>query len=115
MPQRDLEIGTLLLDVVNACRTIEEIVATRTFDDYTSDIIVRSAVERQFTIVGEALRAALPREPALAETIPDIRRIIDFRNILVHGYRKLDDAIVWKTVREDLPRLAATVRGLLAS
>jgi uncharacterized protein with HEPN domain len=113
MPQRDLEIGTLLLDVMNACATIAEVVANRTFEDYRADLLARNTVERQFIIVGEALRAALPREPALAEVIPDIRKIIDFRNLLVHGYRKLDDALVWQTVCEDLPVLAAAVRDLL--
>ena len=115
MPQRDLEIGTLLLDVLNACDTIAEVIANRTFDDYRANLLVRNTVERQFIIVGEALRAALPREPALTEVIPDLRKIIDFRNLLVHGYRKLDDALIWQTACADLPLLAVAVRDLLGS
>lgn len=115
MPQRDLEVATLLLDVVNACTTIEEILVSRTFDDYRGDVVVRNAVERLLITVGEALRAAVRLEPALVEPIPDIRQIIDFRNLLVHGYQKLEDAVVWEIVHTDLPRLASTVRTLLAS
>ena len=36
-----------------------------------------------------------------------------FRNILVHGYDVVDDAIVWDVVRVDLPRLLREVTALL--
>jgi uncharacterized protein with HEPN domain len=46
---------------------------------------VRAAVERKFEVVGEALGQLARLDPELAARIPDYRRIIAFRNILIHG------------------------------
>ncbi len=37
-----------------------------------------------------------------------------FRNILIHGYATVDDALVWQALTEKLPGLERTVRDLLA-
>ena len=36
-------------------------------------------------------------DPKLAEKIPHLRRIVDFRNVLAHAYAVVDDALVWGT------------------
>jgi uncharacterized protein with HEPN domain len=46
--------------------------------------------------------------------IPDLARIVGFRNVLAHGYEIVDDAVVWDAATTDLPTLAACVEGLLA-
>ena len=62
--------------------------------DYSADALLRSAVERQLTIVGEALNRLKKIEPAAASSITDARQIIAFRNILVHGYDIVRDEVV---------------------
>lgn len=74
---------------------------------------MRSAVERQFEIVGEALGQLARVDAAMAERIPNLREIIAFRNILIHGYAVIDRARVWRVIEEDLPRLRATLEELL--
>jgi uncharacterized protein with HEPN domain len=49
----------------------------------------------------------------LAASIPDLRRIVAFRNILIHGYAVVDDALVWQVLTDKLPGLTKTVRALL--
>jgi uncharacterized protein with HEPN domain len=51
--------------------------------------------------------------PDLARRIPDIRNIIAFRNILIHGYAVIDHARVWRIAATSLPGLRATVASLL--
>ena len=58
------------------------------------DDMLKSAVERQFGVIGEALARLAKTDPAVAEQVADHRRIIAFRNILVHGYATVDDRIV---------------------
>jgi len=41
------------------------------------------------------------------------RRIIAFRNILIHGYADVDDRVVWSVVESKLPGLLREVEGLL--
>ena len=55
------------------------------------------------------------KERAVAEQVADHRRIIAFRNILVHGYATVDDRIVWGVVETSLPALMKSVDGLLSS
>jgi uncharacterized protein with HEPN domain len=59
-------------------------------DLYAETDVVHSAVERKFEIIGEALNQVWKLDPELAARIPDIREIIAFRNVLIHGYATID-------------------------
>ena len=75
--------------------------------------MLRAAVERQFEIIGEALSQLARRDESFAERITDYRHIIAFRNILIHGYSDVDDALVWDIVQTRLTPLRAQVNQLL--
>jgi uncharacterized protein with HEPN domain len=102
-----------LWDMLQAARSIESFVAGKTLDDYQRDDLLRSGVERQFLIIGEALSQATRLFPDLKEQISDASTIIAFRNRLVHGYASISDDVVWAIVQEELPRLEAEVEALL--
>lgn len=76
-------------------------------DDYRADELVRSAVERQVEIVGEACRRALDDTPALRVRLPDCALAVAMRNRIAHGYDTLDDAVVFNTVVSSFPPLVA--------
>jgi uncharacterized protein with HEPN domain len=77
--------------------------------------MLRSAVERQFEIVGEALNRLTRDDPNVAARIPDdVSRIVGFRNVLAHGYDIVDDDAVWSAITVDLPTLAERASSLLA-
>lgn len=105
---------SLLWDAWQAADIIAGITAGKTFADFDADIVLRSAVERQFEIVGEALSQLARLDAALAERVPDLRTIIAFRNLLIHGYAQVDPARVWRAVEENLPSLRAALAALLA-
>jgi uncharacterized protein with HEPN domain len=75
--------------------------------------MVRSAVERQLEIVGEALNQFSKEAPELATRIPDLRAAVSTRNALIHRYRTIEPEIVWLTVTPRLPGLRAQVAALL--
>jgi uncharacterized protein with HEPN domain len=85
----------------------------RDFDDYLADDMVRSAVERQFEIIGEALNRLSQEAPELASRIEVRRRAIAMRDILIHGYREVDNEAVWQTAKDDPPSLRAQVTAVL--
>jgi len=103
----------LLLDVSEACQSIEQRCAGHTFDEYTADRWFRRAVEREFEIIGEALNRLDRLAPAVAARITSLRHIVDFRNRIIHGYDSVDDVIVWHTVWHHLPLLLTEVENLL--
>jgi uncharacterized protein with HEPN domain len=82
-----------------ACDPLIEFTRGKTFTNYAGDPLLRSAVERQFEIVGEALRVALQNRPELAASITDARAIVAFRNQLTHAYSAVDLAVALRTVR----------------
>jgi uncharacterized protein with HEPN domain len=73
---------------------------------------LRSAVERQFEILGEALDQLSGLDPDMAEKIPELPRIVAFRNILIHGYAGVDDRLVWGVVESRLEPLLDVVAAL---
>jgi uncharacterized protein with HEPN domain len=102
-----------LLDVVSACEAIGEFVAGKDFSAYENNRLLRSAVERQFEIIGEALNKAGTVEGSLAAQIPEFHRIIGLRNRLIHGYDNVDDEILWDVVQTKLAPLKARVDRVL--
>ncbi len=106
---------SLLWDAREAAEAIASMTAGKSFVDFDSDIVLRSAVERQFEIAGEALAQLARIDAVMAAKIPDLRAIVAFRNLLIHAYAIIDRARVWRVVEDDLPRLRATLSALLAN
>jgi len=68
------------------------------------------AIEREFEIIGEALhRLTRIDEATLAQKIPEYRKIIDFRNIIAHGYDIIDEAAMWDFAVNRVPELSVKV------
>jgi len=110
---RPLEVRKYLFDIDQACRLIEQFTSDKAFADYTADPMLRSATERQFEIIGEALSQLLRLDPSLAKRISDSSRIISFRNRLIHGYSDVADELVWGVVESNLAILRREVSSLL--
>jgi uncharacterized protein with HEPN domain len=107
------ESKSLLLDVLNAVGALRSFTAGRTLADYRTDELLRSAVERKFEIIGEALSVMHKKDPATAAMLPEHRDAISFRNALIHGYSRIDDDVVWGVVTTRLEGLELGVRRLL--
>lgn len=103
----------LLEDIRIAAQMIADFTLNATESGFVVDLLTRSAVERQFIVIGEALRALGKLDAATARQITDAARIIGFRNVLVHGYDVVDPILVWKAVQSHLPLPAREVAALL--
>jgi uncharacterized protein with HEPN domain len=103
-----------LWDVEQAADAIVAFTAGLDEAGYIANPLVRAAVERQFEIIGEALNRLSKTAPELAARVPDLREIVSFRNVLIHGYASIDHAKVWRTAGTLLPVLRAAVSALLA-
>jgi uncharacterized protein with HEPN domain len=109
-----LESKKYLYDILQAAKRVQEFSQGKSFTDYEADALLRSAVERQFEIIGEALRQLGRDDPATGAQISELARIVAFRNILIHGYAHVDDRIVWDVLERKLPTLVSDVEALLA-
>ena len=102
-----------LWDALHAAELVHSFIRGQSFADYQSDAMLRSAVERQFEIIGEALNQLSKADPEAGSRIPELRRIVAFRNILIHGYATVDDALVWQVLVDKLPGLQQVLNELL--
>ena len=110
--RRDARV--LLTDIDQAGADIEAFTDGMDRAAYTADARTQAAVERKFEIIGEAVNRLHADHPDLARRIPDMRRIIDFRNYLAHGYDHVAPRLVWLYATGNLPELRSVVRTLLA-
>lgn len=110
-----LEAKKSLEDVRQAAELILQFSAGKSFVDYDSDALLRSAVERQFEIIGEAINRLSKLDSAIVDRLPDTPRIVAFRNILIHAYDIVDNHVVWDVVQNHLAPLHAQVILLLES
>jgi uncharacterized protein with HEPN domain len=110
---RSREVKKFLWDVEEACSLLLRFTEGRSLEQFLGDELLRSAVERQAEIIGEALKQAADLDPSLSAHVHDLRAIIALRNRLVHGYRDISPEIVWSIAAEDVPRLLREVRALM--
>ena len=104
-----------LLDVRYNCDLILSFIRDSDIKDYKANDLIKSAVERRFIVLGEALNRLKTLDLNLLGNIPDAARIIAFRNILVHGYESISDELVWEIIVDHVPLLRAKCDELLAS
>ena len=102
----------LLLDVIEAGRSIAARCSGHAFADYEADRWFRRTVEREFEIIAEALSRLGRSDPTTAAAITELSRIVGFRNRIIHAYDAVDDATVWGVVESHLPRLLAEIEVL---
>lgn len=96
------DAAALLWDARKATLLIDEFVAGKDWSDYQADQLTRSAVERQFEIIGESLNRLSQLDPQTAAMVPELPRIVAFRDVLIHGDANIDDSIVWEVVTQRL-------------
>ncbi|MGH8930183.1 MAG: HepT-like ribonuclease domain-containing protein [Egibacteraceae bacterium] len=87
---------TYLWDALHAADLVAKFTHNKTFPTTratTYYVLLRSGVERQLEIVGEALNQLAKVDAELAGRVPELGDIVGFRNILAHGYAVVDDAL----------------------
>ncbi len=78
---------------------------------FAESAAIQKAVVRSYEIIGEICKR-LPSELRDANAQINWRKLITFRDFLVHNYDKINLRYVWEAV-EDAPALRAAFRELL--
>ena len=100
-----------LSDILMAIDLIEEFILGVDFISYEKDRKTQSAVERQFSIIGEALNQFKNIDPTI--TIENDKQIIGFRNRLIHAYDSLDNSMIWAILNRHLKCLKIEIENLI--
>jgi uncharacterized protein with HEPN domain len=108
----DDEIKTWLSDIKQAIIEINDFLPDKKdFFKFRNDLKTKRAIERNVEIIGEAASRILKRQPDIE--ITDIKKIIDTRNRIIHGYDSVSDDIIWSIVIKNLPLLHNEVSSFI--
>jgi uncharacterized protein with HEPN domain len=103
-----------LWDMRSAALLVRSFVTKITYEQYAGDPLVRSAVERQVEIIGEAARRVSDEFRAAH---PEIAwsGIVAQRHVLAHEYGDIDDQLIWRVATVRIPELIALLDPLFES
>ena len=108
----EIEIKKRLDDILTAIIMIDDFTAgVKYLTDYSSNAIVKSAVERQLGILGEADVQIKKHAPSIQ--LSGMQKIISFRNFIIHAYDSINDDMVWIILKNHLPLLKSEVQKML--
>ncbi|GHU93904.1 DUF86 domain-containing protein [Bacteroidia bacterium] len=97
-----------LQHIVEAIDDILEFTQEQSFEGFCNNKMMKHAVYRNLTIIGEAANL-LTQAYRATHTEVEWSKIIGMRHVLVHDYYEADDSIVWQTIVESLPQLRKNI------
>ncbi len=100
-----------LVDIAQACRSIQEFIQDRDRDSFRADLKTCSATLHQLLILGEATKRLSQEFRARYPEIP-WSEMAGMRDVLIHGYDQVDLEEVWKTASVDIPDVLAKIEEL---
>lgn len=108
----DKDDNANLWDMLTAARAVVSFVTDRSFDEYANDLMLRSAVERQIEIIGEAARHVSDQFKNDNSEIP-WRPIQAQRHVLAHEYGEIKHDRIWRVAIEHIPELIQLLQPLV--
>ena len=111
MSRDSLRLGDYLGHILEAISQIQNYCEDLDEVTFLKNRMIQDAVIRNFEIIGEASKNVERVAPEFVAAHPDLPLAFayDMRNLLAHGYYKVDVAVVWKTIERDLPFLQQQV------
>ncbi len=108
---RDKADAAYLWDMLQAAEAVVLFSANRSFEDYVTDALLRSAIERQIEIIGEAARYVSDEFKAKHNEIP-WRKIMVQRHVIAHEYADLQHDLLWRVVTVYVPELIPSLKAI---
>ena len=101
-----------LRHMLEAAEAATKFTAGKTRDDFGTDQMLAFSVLRALEVLGEAANKVSPDVRKKLTAVP-WADIVGMRNWLIHAYHDVNLDIVWRTVKEELPPLIASLKGAL--
>jgi|SRR3989344_1917318 len=104
-------IKLYIQDINDSIARIGNYIKDLTFDEFVKDDKTIDAVIRNLFVIGEAVRN-IPEEVKLKNSDIPWDEIIGMRNKIIHEYFGVEEDILWKTIKEDLPEFKEKISRL---
>ena len=102
-----------LYDIKFSIEEIDSFFSNRkmTFEIYSSDILLKRAIERELEIIGEAMNRILKEDTEFP--LENAHRIVGLRNQIIHGYDSISDENIWSILNSHIPKLKEEVNKII--
>lgn len=110
MSARDWRVR--LEDILEAIHNLRAYSQNLTFEEFAADIKTVRASAYEVGIIGEATRH-IPEEVRARYPQVPWEKMQAIRNVIVHEYFRVDVAILWQTVTQNLPPLEPSLQEIL--
>lgn len=91
-------------DIFGAIEKIERYTNSKSYTAFSKDEMLIDAVIRNLEIMGEAVKN-IPESFRKDHQEIQWKDIAGIRDIIIHGYFRVDLELIWRTVKESLPHL----------
>ena len=96
-----LEVQKYLFDIKSSIDSINDYLGDkRDFNENENNKLLRRGIEREIEIIGEAANRILKIDPSIQ--IDNVRKIVDLRNWVIHGYDKIDNVVIWGVISKQI-------------
>jgi uncharacterized protein with HEPN domain len=104
-------VDVVLDEILLAISGIEDAVAGYSVESFAENWLLQRGVERGLEIISEAVRH-LPDDLLAQESSITWQDIRSIGNLIRHEYHRVEPAIVWSVVVDDLPPLRDAIERL---
>ena len=110
--QQHKKLLKYILDIESIIEELEDIINhhNKDFIDFQKNIISVRAVERDLTIIGEAINKIVQLKPDIS--ISGVKQIVGLRNLIVHAYDSIEPSVLWRILLKDIPVLKEEIEEL---
>ncbi len=116
MTDKSHRVPDRIRDIQEAIKNAREDIGGLSKEGFLQDGKTQRAVIESIIVIGEAANSITRLDPGVEQRHPDLwqhlRDVYDVRIVLTHEYFRVDAAVVWDTVRNDLPTLETLLRAV---
>jgi uncharacterized protein with HEPN domain len=107
------EMRLYLDDIVACCDKIGRYTLGHTFERFRDSELVVDAVTRNLELIGEASKAVPDDIRSRYQDVP-WRKMAGLRDVVVHGYFRVDVQLLWDIVQKDVPTVRQKIAAIIA-
>ena len=116
MSKQSRRVPERIQDIREAIGNAKSDLGGLTKEQFIADGKTQRAVIESVIVIGESANSIMRLDPSIEQSSPEtwqhLKDVYEMRIVLTHEYFRVDAAVVWDTIKNDLPKLEALINSL---